>query len=191
MLAARELAEARIAADELREMTKHLDAPYLQAAAAHAEGNVLLAEGKPNDALTELRNAWKLWRALEAPYDAARSRVAIGLACRVMGDPATAELEFEAARREFQRLGAQPDLEGLRRLTAPTDSSAGGLTLREVEVLREIAAGKSNRKIAQDLGISEKTVARHVSNIFTKLGLSSRAAATAYAYQHRLVNSTT
>ncbi len=151
----------------------------------------LVAEGNPSDALTELRNAWKLWRALEAPYDAARSRVAIGLACRAMGDPATAELEFEAARREFQRLGAQPDLEALRRLTSPSDSAAGGLTLREMEVLREIAAGKSNRKIAQDLGISEKTVARHVSNIFTKLGLSSRAAATAYAYQHHLVNSAT
>jgi len=191
MLAAKELAEARVAADELREMAKHLDAPYLQAAAAQAEGNVLLAEGKPNDALTELRNAWELWCALEAPYEAARSRVAIGLACRAMGDPATADLEFEAARREFQRLGAQPDLERLRRLTAPTDSAAGGLTLREVEVLREIAAGKSNRKVAQDLGISEKTVARHVSNIFTKLGLSSRAAATAYAYQHHLVNSAT
>jgi DNA-binding CsgD family transcriptional regulator len=191
MLAAKELAEARAAADELREMAKHLGAPYLRAAAAQAEGNVLLAEGKPNDALTELRNAWQLWCALEAPYDAARSRVAIGLACRAMGDPATADLEFEAARREFQRLGAQPDLEGLRRLTAPTDSAAGGLTLREVEVLREIAAGKSNRKIAEDLGISEKTVARHVSNIFTKLGLSSRAAATAYAYQHHLVNSAT
>jgi len=191
MLAAKELAEARVAADELREMAKHLDAPYLRAAAAQAEGNVLLAEEKPNDALTELRKAWELWCALEAPYESARSRVAIGLACRAMGDPATAELEFEAARREFQRLGAQPDLEGLRRLTAPTDSTAGGLTLREVEVLREIAAGKSNRKIAQDLGISEKTVARHVSNIFTKLGLSSRAAATAYAYQHHLVNSAT
>jgi DNA-binding NarL/FixJ family response regulator len=139
-----------------------------------------------------LRNSWVLWCALEAPYEAARSRVAIGLACRTLQDPATADLEFEAARREFHRLGAKPDLESLRRLIAPADSSAaGGLTLREVEVLREIAAGKSNRKIAQDLGISEKTVARHVSNIFTKLGLSSRAAATAYAYQHHLVNSAT
>lgn len=191
MLAAKEIEEARSAAHELRKMADHLPAPYLLAAAAQAEGNVLLAEGKPNDALTELRNAWQLWCALEAPYDAARSRVAIGLACRAMGDPATADLEFEAARREFQRLGAQPDLERLRRLSTPTDSAVGGLTLREVEVLREIAAGKSNRKIAEDLGISEKTVARHVSNIFTKLGLSSRAAATAYAYQHHLVNSAT
>jgi DNA-binding CsgD family transcriptional regulator len=191
MLATKQLGEARAATDDLREIAKHLDAPYLQAAAAQAEGSVLLAEGKANEALTELRSAWQLWSALEAPHDAARSRVAIGLACRAMGDPASADLEFEAARREFQRLGAQPDLEGLRRLTAPTDSAAGGLTLREIEVLREIAAGKSNRKIAQNLGISEKTVARHVANIFTKLGLSSRAAATAYAYQHHLVNSAT
>ncbi|HSE65441.1 MAG TPA: response regulator transcription factor, partial [Gemmatimonadales bacterium] len=191
MLAVKEPAEARAAADELRAMARHLDAPYLQAAAAQAEGSVLLSEGKPQEALTRLRNAWELWLALEAPYEAARSRVAIGLSCRAMGDPATADLEFEAARREFQRLGAQPDLEMLRRLTVPTDSEAGGLTLREVEVLREIAAGKSNRKIARDLGISEKTVARHVSNIFAKLGLSSRAAATAYAYQHHLVSSAT
>ncbi|HEY7028923.1 MAG TPA: LuxR C-terminal-related transcriptional regulator, partial [Gemmatimonadales bacterium] len=192
MLAVKELAEASAAAEELREMAKHLDAPYLKAAAAQAEGSVLLAQGKPHEALTRLRNSWVLWCALEAPYEAARSRVAIGLACRTLQDPATADLEFEAARREFHRLGAKPDLESLRRLIAPADSSAaGGLTLREVEVLREIAAGKSNRKIAQDLGISEKTVARHVSNIFTKLGLSSRAAATAYAYQHHLVNSAT
>jgi DNA-binding CsgD family transcriptional regulator len=192
MLAAREIAEARAAADELRNIADHLPAPYLQAAAAQAQGSVLLAEGKARDALSELRNAWETWCALEAPYEAARSRVAIGLACRALGDPATAELELEAARREFQRLGAQPDLERLRSLAIATDSvSAGGLTLRETEVLREIAAGKSNRKIAQDLGISEKTVARHVSNIFTKLGLSSRAAATAYAYQHHLVNPAT
>ena len=194
MLAAKEIEEARSAAHELRKW-QTISLPHTcWPRPPSAEGYVLLAEGKPNDALTELRNAWQLWCALEAPYDAARSRVAIGLACRAMGDPATAELEFEAARREFQRLGAQPDLE------APTPSYRAqpirlrwrGLTLREsrkfcARLRPESPIGRSR----EDLGISEKTVARHVSNIFTKLGLSSRAAATAYAYQHHLVNSAT
>jgi hypothetical protein len=128
--------------------------PYLQAAAAQAEGNVLLAEGKPNDALTELRNAWELWCALEAPYEAARSRVAIGLACRAMGDPATAELEFEASST---RVSAPRRPAGSGRPAASycanrfncgrADPAGGGSSSRN-------CSGKSNRKIAQDLGIS-------------------------------------
>jgi DNA-binding NarL/FixJ family response regulator len=112
----------------------------------------------------------------------------MGLACRELGDEDTAAMELDSARRVFQQLGAKPDLdrvEELSRKTAP--KAAGGLTAREVEVLRLVAAGKTNRAIADQLVISEKTVARHVSNIFTKLGLSSRSAATAYAYEHDLV----
>ena len=121
-------------------------------------------------------------------YEAARVRVLIGLACRSLRDEDGAEMELDAARTVFQQLGAAPDLtrvEGLSRLTTPP--TAGGLTPREVEVLRLVAAGKTNRQIAAELVVSEKTAATHVSNIFNKLGLSSRAAATAYAYEHRLL----
>jgi len=108
------------------------------------------------------------------------SRVARGLA-----DRASAELEFEAARGALEELGARPDLERLDRLVG--SPRPGGLSRRESDVLVLVAAGKTNRTIAAELFISEKTVARHMSNIFTKLGLSSRAEATAYAYKHDLV----
>jgi DNA-binding NarL/FixJ family response regulator len=117
------------------------------------------------------------------PYDAARVRVRIGDACRALGDSDSAALEHEAARETFTRLGARPDLERLDGRAAPSD----GLTPREVEVLRLVAAGHTNRVIARELVLSEKTVARHLSNIYTKLAIRSRAAATAYAYDHRLV----
>ena len=136
-------------------------------------------------ALAHLRAACQLWQTLEMPYDAARVRVRIGDACRLLGDMTSAALEYDAAREAFARLGALPDL---RRLEATTSNvAAGGLTPREVEVLRLVAAGRTNREIAVDLVLSEKTVARHLSNIYTKLGIGSRAAATAYAYDHQLV----
>jgi DNA-binding NarL/FixJ family response regulator len=94
-------------------------------------------------------------------------------------------LEFEAARSALDELGARPDLERLARIAG--SPRPGGLSRRESEVLRLVAAGRTNRAIATELSISEKTVARHVSNIFAKLGLSSRSEATAYAYQHGLV----
>jgi DNA-binding CsgD family transcriptional regulator len=188
MLAAGEVAAARVAADELSRAAAELGAPLLGAVAAHAQGAVLLGEGDPRAALGVLRGAWRAWQELEAPYEAARVRVLLGLACRELGDQEGAELELDAARGVFQQLGAAPDLarvEALSRKAAP--KAAGGLTVREVQVLRLVAAGKTNRAIAAELVLSEKTVARHVSNIFTKLGLSSRAAATAYAYEHDLV----
>ena len=188
MFAAGDVLAARAAADELSEMAADLDAPLLRALATHAQGAVLLLEGDAQAAHGTLRDAWTAWQKLEVPYEAARVRVLIGLACRQLGDQDTAEMELDAAGWVFQELGAAPDLaraHALSRKRAATP--AGGLTARELEVLRLVATGKTNRSIAADLFLSEKTVARHVSNIFSKLGLSSRAAATAYAYEHHLV----
>ncbi len=182
MLAAGDLSAARVAADEL---TRAADGGALmhRAQAAEARGAVHLAEGDAADAVACLRAAWQLWDGLDMPYDAARVRVRIGAACRALGDEASAALEHDAARETFARLGAVPDLERLDGGITVT----GGLTGREVEVLRLVAAGHTNRVVARELTLSEKTVARHLSNIYTKLGIGSRAAATAYAYDHRLV----
>jgi DNA-binding NarL/FixJ family response regulator len=149
-----------------------------------------VAAGDARAALGALREAETIWRELEAPYEAAVTRVLVGRACEELGDACEAELEMDAAASVFERLGAAPDLTRLARLRRP-DATGGsdGLTGREVEVLRLVAEGKTNRVIAGQLGISEKTVARHLSNIFVKLGISSRSAATAYAYQHSLVHS--
>jgi DNA-binding NarL/FixJ family response regulator len=188
LLAAGDVPAARGAADELSRMAADLDAPFLHAISAQAAGAVLLDEAQPRAALTLLREAGKAWGELEAPYEAARARALVGLACRALGDEDAAVMELDAARRALQQLGAAPDVARLDRLSRTGASkAAGGLTAREVQVLRLVAAGKSNRAIAGELLISERTVARHVSNIFTKLGLSSRAAATAYAYRHDLV----
>ena len=186
LLEAEDVAAARAAADELSGFAEQFDAPYLNALAAQASGAVLLAERDLRMALSKLRAAQGWWRDLEAPHQAARVRLLIGIACRELGDRASAELEFEAARSALQELGAAPDLERLDRLVG-SSPPGGPLSRRESEVLTLVAAGKTNRAIATELFISEKTVARHVSNIFTKLGLSSRAEATAYAFKHGLV----
>jgi DNA-binding CsgD family transcriptional regulator len=188
VLAANDVAGARAAADELAKIAAELHAPLLHAESAHATGAVLLAEGDARAALAALRHAWAAWRELEAPYEAARVRLLVGLACRELGDDDTAEMELNAARWVFQQLGAAPALARVRELcrtSAP--KTVGGLTARELQVLALVATGKTNRAIAAELVISEKTVARHVSNIFAKLGLSSRSAATTYAYEHDLV----
>jgi DNA-binding NarL/FixJ family response regulator len=184
-LEAGDVASARVAADELTGIAAQLGAAYLTGLAAEASGAVLLAEGDPRAALKALRAAHRSWRDLDAPHQAARVRMLIGTACRELGDGANAELELEAARAVLEQLGARPDLERLARLAE--SPRPGGLSRRESEVLTLVAAGKTNRAIATELFISEKTVARHVSNIFTKLGLSSRAEATAYAYKQGLV----
>jgi DNA-binding NarL/FixJ family response regulator len=176
---------ARAAADELGRIAEHMNAPYLDALAAHAHGAVLVHEGDPGAALTALRAAQKAWRELDAPYEGARVRALIGVACREVGDSAGARLEFEAAQEALKSLGAATDLVKLGRLS-DTSRPDGPLTRRENEVLVLVASGKTNRVIAAELFISEKTVARHVSNIFGKLGLSSRAEATAYAFKHGL-----
>ena len=192
MLSARDLAAARAAADELLHIASTFDAPFLNASAARTQGAVLLAEGDPRAALGSLRRAWTAWEEIGAPYEAARVRVLMGLACRALGDEPSADMELEAACRTFQALGAVPDAAHVRELSRRDGpKGVGGLTLREIEVLKLVATGRTNRAIADDLDISEKTVARHLSNIFTKLDISSRAAATAYAYQHNLVSADT
>jgi DNA-binding CsgD family transcriptional regulator/tetratricopeptide (TPR) repeat protein len=187
-LAAGDGSAARAAAGQLGEVAAQIDAPLLRARALHADGAVTLAEGDPRAALGVLRSAWSVWQELEAPYDGARVRVLIGQACRALGDEDTAEMELDAARWVFQELGAAPDLTRVQKLSRRVaGDTPGGLSLREVQVLRLVAAGKTNRAIADELFLSEKTVHRHLSNIFTKLDVGSRAAATAYAFQHDLV----
>jgi DNA-binding CsgD family transcriptional regulator len=187
MLVAGDLDAARRSTERLAEVARSLDAPLLHAIAEYARGALLAGEGGARRSLGPLRRSLKGWHRLEAPYEAARVRVLIGLACRALGDLDSAEIEIDAARQAFERLGAASDLARLAELTGATRDAGGGLTGRELEVLRLVASGKTNRGIAEGLVISEKTVARHISNIFTKLGLSSRAAATAYAYEHDLV----
>ncbi|HEV8650337.1 MAG TPA: response regulator transcription factor [Actinomycetes bacterium] len=188
MLAVGDLRAARDAANELTEIAGGYGTPALRAVADHARGAVLLADGDAQAALVALRGAWQVWRELQAPYEAARVRVLVGLACRQLGDQEAAAMEMDAARSVFAQLGAAPDLARLEALArSEAASKAHGLTERELQVLRLLATGKTNHAIATDLVLAEKTVHRHVSNIFTKLDVSSRAAATAYAYQHRLL----
>jgi DNA-binding NarL/FixJ family response regulator len=188
MLAAKDLAAARAGADELSAIAAALDAPFLRAVSMHALGATLLADGDARAALAALRKATEAWDVVEAPYEAARTRVMISRACQQLGDYDNAEIEYEAARHVFRRLGATPDLARMDTTSrGPDPASASGLSARELQVLRSLVTGKTNRAIADELCISEKTVARHVSNIFNKLGLSSRAGATAYAYKHHLV----
>jgi DNA-binding CsgD family transcriptional regulator len=188
MLAADDTAAARVAALELGDIAGYLNATWLAALASQAIGSVLLAGGDAKAALSKLRDAWLLWRELDAPYEGAQARALIGLACRQLGDEDTAQMELDAARWVFSQLGAVVDLATVDALLRKDDSRApGGLTAREMEVLRLIAAGRTNRAIAMDLFLSEKTVARHVSNIFSKLGVTSRSAATAFAFQNELI----
>jgi ATP/maltotriose-dependent transcriptional regulator MalT len=189
MLSAGDIGAARGGADQLAVIAREVDAPFLHASAAHAEGSTLLAEGDVAAALAALRRAVVGWRTLEMPYESARSRIQIGLAYRALGDHDSAALEFDSAREVFDRLGARPDMLNVTALAGVGAKPAGPLTGRECEVLRLVAAGNTNREIATQLVLSEHTVARHLQNIFAKLGLSSRAAATAYAYEHGLIDS--
>jgi len=187
MLACGDLGAARSAAGELDTYARTLGTPFLRAAAAHAQGAVALAEGDATAAVASCRAAVTLWCELEVPYEAARAQVLIAQACRVLGDKDSAELELEAACRTFDQLGAKLELAGLRPSVETTTPRAAGLTARELQVLRLVATGRTNRRIGDALHLSEKTVARHVANIFLKLDVSSRAAATAYAFEHGLI----
>jgi DNA-binding CsgD family transcriptional regulator len=188
MLAVGDLEAARASCRELETIAAGHESALLDAVVAHTRGAVELAEGDARAALVSLRQAWQLWQQLEGPYDAACVRVLTALACRALGDDDTAALELEAARGVFEQLGAAPDLARVDAIALPAAARAThGLTPRELEVLRLVAAGNSNRQIAAALVISEHTVARHVQNIFAKLRVSSRTAASAFAFEHDLV----
>jgi ATP/maltotriose-dependent transcriptional regulator MalT len=188
LIAAGDLDAARAAADELTRVATAFDAPLLLATSAHATGAVLFAEGKMKAALALLREAWATWQELDMPYESARAGVLIGRVSQRLGDHETARMHFDAAETVFRRLGAAPDLAELERLMgARLGGPFNTLTDREREVLSLVAAGETNRQIATALGISEHTVARHLSNIFDKLGVTTRTAASAFAHKHKLV----
>lgn len=217
MLAAGEQTDARAAAHELSEIAEAFRAPYLTALAAQAAGHVLLEAGEAQAALEKLIRAWSLLKGVEALYESAQTRVLIGQTYRALGDEDSAEMELEAARWMFHELGAAPEIahvvsligghrtsvDGIRGGDSQSDGSQSGgaqdvgrtdktgdtygLTPRELEVLALVTTGKTNRDIADDLHISERTVDRHVSNILAKLDVPSRAAATAFAYENNLI----
>lgn len=201
MIASGEQQAAAEAALELEQLAQRFTTEILAALAAHARGALLLAQGQAQQALPPLRAAFAVWQELDAPYIAARIRVLIGRACAALADRDGERLELDAARRAFEKLGAARDLALLDAASAgvvPTAVPAGqkppsaeaathNLSARELEVLRLLATGKTNKAIAQALFLSEKTVDRHVSNIFAKLDVRTRAAATAFAYENGLV----
>ncbi|HET8756660.1 MAG TPA: LuxR C-terminal-related transcriptional regulator [Solirubrobacteraceae bacterium] len=186
MLAAGELESARALCEELERLAPAFASTLLDALVGHARGAVELAAGDARGALPALRAAGRAWQELSVPYEGARVRVLLGRACRALGDADSATLELEAARETFSALAATPDVERVDALLDRADDRHG-LTARELEVLRLVAAGETNKAIAATLVLSERTVDRHVSNIFVKLGTASRTAATAYAYRHGLV----
>ena len=188
-------AAARAAADELAAIAARYRSDLLDAMAAQALGTVLLGEGDPGAALAHLRAAAATWQQLRMPYERARTALLLGLSCAALGDRTSAGLELEVARETFAELGAGPDLERLDSLATlgvsverPTPTERrGALSAREREVLALVAAGRTNRDIATELMISPHTVGRHLENIFAKLGVTTRAAATAHAYEHDLL----
>jgi DNA-binding CsgD family transcriptional regulator len=193
MLASGDLDAAAVASSELKDIAATVDAEVLTAIAAHACGAVALATGNPKAVLEPVRLAFEFWRRLDAPYLAARLRVLLARACISLGDSDSACLELSAAREVFQSLGAKPDSNAVDILVMsldavkPTVVENGGLTDRELQVLRLVARGQTNKMIARELSLSEKTVDRHLSNMFAKLNVNSRAAATAFAYERHLI----
>jgi ATP/maltotriose-dependent transcriptional regulator MalT len=176
---------ARSAMQELAAIAESFGSTALRAAAAYSIGCVHVASGDANGALPHLRLAWHQWTGLDSPYESARVLVMMGRVLRELGDEDSATAELTAAGATFTELGARPCLQEVKRLLPR--NLPGGLTAREVEVLRLVAAGKSNPEIAGELVLSEKTVARHLSNIFVKIDVSSRTAAAAYAFEQQLV----
>lgn len=188
MLAAHDGDAACEAADELAAIAADLETPLLEALAAGAAGMVLLKEGDAQAALEASHRACARWRELEAPYECARAQVLVGLACRALGDQRTGDLELAAAQRVFQKLGATPDQEEVAKLLGTARRRrAGAPTARELEVLALVAQGMTNREVAAELSISDQTVRRHLQNLYRRLGVSSRAAATAYVLEHELL----
>jgi DNA-binding CsgD family transcriptional regulator len=188
MIATGEIEAAQAAAAELEAFAAAMDALFLRASSGQAAGAVLLAQGNAQAALAVLREAWTAWQKLEAVYDSAQVRVLIGRACQSLGDADTARSHYDAAALTFERLGAAPALAEIEKLMATPDAACESqLSHRELEVLRLVAKGQSNREIAARLFISEHTVARHLSNIFNKLGVASRTAASTFAFERGLL----
>lgn len=185
LLAAARVDRAREVAGELEGLATAFGCIALEAAAAQLTGEVELAGGDATGALPYLRKARQLWSRAEARYEQAQTRALMGRALGALGDVESSRRELEAARETFRRLGARPAADEVDELLAPASRPAG-LTAREAEVLRLVASGRSNAQIARDLVLSEKTVARHLSNIFTKIDVTSRTAAAAYAFEHGL-----
>jgi DNA-binding NarL/FixJ family response regulator len=185
LVAAGETDDALAVSEELSGVANAFACPALKAMAQYATGNVLLATGQASEAVPELRKAQQLWQQLSAPYETARARLQIGRALRELGDEQSASSELAAARQTFAELGATSAESEAALAMAPT--LPRGLTPRELEVLRLVATGKSNPQIAEILVLSEKTVARHLSNIFAKLDVSTRTAAAAFAFEQRLL----
>ncbi len=188
MFATNETGAAADRVQELIDIVEELEAPYLKALAYRAEGHLLLMNQNPGASLKKLRQALGIFKEIRASYESAQTQLLIGLACRELGDHDTANMELDTAHRIFQQLGAIPDRDKIEsHLKKSSANQSHGLTPRELEVLRILATGKTNKDIAGELFISERTVDRHVSNILGKLDVASRAAATAYAYEHDLV----
>jgi DNA-binding CsgD family transcriptional regulator len=185
LLAGNDLAGASPLVAELEAVGEAFDSSSLKAMAGYAVGALALAEDRSEDALKALRAAQHSWRELGWPYETARTQVLVGRALRELGDEESAAAELGAAARDLAALGATPAAQEVDRMLAP-GPLPGGLTAREAEVLRLVASGRSNPDIATALFLSEKTVARHLSNIFSKLDVSSRTAAAAYAFDHGL-----
>jgi len=166
----------------------------LTAIAQHACAAVSLAEGNPQAVLDPARRSFRIWQHLGAPYLAARLRVLLARACLALEDTESAQMELQCAREVFDQLGAGPDVAAVTALEQSFTAAGSaarckphGLTERELQVLRLVAKGCANKMIARELSVSEKTVDRHVSNIFAKISVASRAAATAFAYEHHLL----
>jgi ATP/maltotriose-dependent transcriptional regulator MalT len=186
-IVASDLDTAAAAADELEQIAQAYSSAALTAAATAARGSLELAQDDGEAAMQSLRRAWKLWEEIDCPFEAAEVRRTLGRACRALGDEEGAELAIGGAQAVFERLGATVEVKRTADLLGAR-GQPGGLTARELEVLRLLAVGKSNKEIAEDLYLSVKTVARHLENIYFKLGVSSRAAATALAYRDGLVD---
>jgi DNA-binding CsgD family transcriptional regulator len=188
LLSAGDVSDARAGARELATIAADYGRDVLTAMAAQALGAVELAENNAGAALIALREACQAWQDVDAPYEVAQVRTMLGRACRELGDEDSAAWELAAARDVFDRLGAGSEVTRLSALIeAKPRESACGLTPRELQVLCLVAEGRSNKVIAEQLALSERTIDRHVSNILTKLDVSSRTAATAFAYAHNLV----
>jgi ATP/maltotriose-dependent transcriptional regulator MalT len=188
MIAVKQIKEAREACNELFDIATKLDTPYLNGMSSYCQGAVFLAEGKIQHALEHLQNAIKVWNTLHLPYETARTTELKGLVYRELNDKDNADAELAAAKWIFEQLTAVPDLERINQLLIKKqDHEMHGLSLRELQVLRLVTSGKSNKSIGGELFISERTVDRHVSNIFNKFGVSSRVEAAAFALKSKML----